>query len=160
MGKENTELDASNILQLEANSKLVAIEQNTEATLLETSKVNDSIKGMEPVLEAIALNTSDNLKLNKLLADLLVEMKKPETPGEQLTPVLEAIALNTSGNINFNKLLTELLVEVKKPNESIERLEPVLKAIALNTSSNINFNTLLAEIKKPDEITVILELDD
>jgi len=59
MGKENnTELEAQNILQLEANSKLESIEKNTESTLLEVSKTKDVLNNLEPVLESIVVNTA------------------------------------------------------------------------------------------------------
>jgi hypothetical protein len=53
----STDIEAGLLLQQEANEKLGSIEQIGEANALETSKVTDVIKGLEPTLDTIALNT-------------------------------------------------------------------------------------------------------
>ncbi len=54
----NTELEAQNLLTIQGNKTLDSIDKNTEVALVATDKVAKAVDGLEPVLEAIALNTS------------------------------------------------------------------------------------------------------
>lgn len=55
--QQNTELEAQNILQIEANNKLDEISNLQEANILSNNEVKKSVDNLEPVLDVIALNT-------------------------------------------------------------------------------------------------------